>query len=61
MKRGNEMSVIENKIVMLREHVKLLRHIVCLSPDDYDTIIHESEEIAKLAYFLKSYKELDKE
>lgn len=55
------MSVIENKIVMLREHVKLLRHIVCLSPDDYDTIIHESEEIAKLAYFLKSYKELDKE
>lgn len=56
------MSVIGNKVEVLKTHIKKLNNCeVCLNSDDYDTIINEAEEIAKIAYFLKSYKELDKE
>lgn len=56
------MSVIGNKISTLRNHIKTLNKCeVCLNSEDYDTIIQEAEEIVKLASFLKSYKELDRE
>ena len=56
------MSVIGDKIVTLRNHIRTLNKCeVCLNSEDYDTIIQEAEEIVKLASFLKLYKELDKE
>lgn len=56
------MSTVGNKIDMLKTHIRALNTCeVCLHSKDYDTIIHEAEEITKLAYFLKSYKELDRE
>ena len=56
------MGVIGNKIEELRKHISNLNKCeICLCSDNYDIIINEAEEISKLAYFLKSYKELDKE
>lgn len=56
------MNIISNKINALKKHIRALNNCeVCLNSDDYDSIIHEAEEITKLAYFLKSYKELDEE
>lgn len=56
------MSVIGNKIGELKRHIRILRDCeVCLESNDYDTIIRRAQEIVKIAYFLKSYKELDKE
>ena len=56
------MNVVGNKIDMLKMHIRTLNTCeVCLHSEDYDTMIREAEEIVKLAYFFKSYKELDRE
>ena len=60
------MSVISEKVKELDKHIRKLRKIKdedgwITKYSDFDTILKEAEEIVKLASFLNSYKELDKE
>lgn len=56
------MSVVNDKVNLLRKNITTLNEYKYdLEFDNYDAIMCIAEDIVKLAYFLKSYRDLDVE
>ena len=56
--------VIRQKLVELDNHIKELNRLRCVGitqGSNFSAIVKEAEEITKLASFLDSYKDLDKD